>query len=104
MAGELILDAQSAIAMLSGAARALTLVAWRPRPSPSDEESLKGATATWGTARVPDEGENSVMTLGTVPLAYYSHNVLSAPMPSSLPLYEDLTAGVWRGGSRGQSL
>ena len=35
---DLVLDAAAAIELLTGAARAITLVVWRPRPDPSDEE------------------------------------------------------------------
>jgi S1-C subfamily serine protease len=85
--GNLVTDQQSGIGLLSGAARALTCVVWRP-PDAAEQDTAISADDGGGTANV---------AIGAVPWAYYTHAVLpgdgiSPPsIPPNVPLYADLT-------------
>jgi hypothetical protein len=98
VAGELISSPAAAIARLTGAARALTIVIWRDRPDPMLDEAVgkgKQPQGAGSVARANQENAESDTALGSVPWAYYSYDLLSsnAPPPGHVPVYEDLTVG-----------
>ena len=121
--GSLVSDQQSGLRLLSTAERALVCVVWRPKPDETTPDAGtaggRGAEAAAAAAGggggsgsggsgsgaeqgvavdVTDDQATEPLTVGTVPYAYYSHNVLPGGSPAPLPLpgnvllYEDLTA------------
>ena len=115
--GEIVADMRSAYQLLSGAARALSCVVWRPRPDETVDETSGGGTGGEAGSKPGCEGsagdaEMASSLIGTVPTAYFTHpilgpagledplsatlgvgkgaNLLSLP-PANVPLYEDLT-------------
>lgn len=58
--------------LLKGTSRAITLVVWRPRPDPSDDEAHQ-VSARDGAAAKAKEARAGV---GDVDVEYYTHNLL----------------------------
>ena len=97
--------------LLKGTARAITLVVWRPRPDPSDDEAHQTSARDSAAAKLAKEARAGV---GAVDVEYYTHNLLGklgvvdspraagahtlsgmgfavAPLPHKVPPFEDLT-------------
>ncbi len=109
--GHLVDDPQAAVARLSEAPRAVSCVAWRPRPdatepatptptpaplppTPRGAEAERSDGAAEAAEAVSDgaNGQLDAMSWGVVPPAYYAHDLMAegGTPPGVLP-YEDLT-------------
>ena len=96
--GELVSNSESGIALLSGAARALSIVVWRERPDPTlDDASAKAAAAM--PEAVAESADEVVVSIGDVPWGYYAQDLRQGEFvdpPPNVALYEDLTLAVRR--------